>query len=646
MKHEQLAKDILSGVGGKQNINSVVHCATRLRFKLKNDSNAKTDDLKNLPGVITVMQSGGQYQVVVGNEVSDVYKALLQVGNMNADEPVSSDDESESSGKKESLLGRFIDLISGVFTPILGLLAATGMIKGFLSMFTSLEWLDPASGTYQLLNAAGDCLFYFFPIFLGYTAMKKFGGSPFLGMAIGASLVYPALTGLSGGEPLYTLFAGTLFESPIHITFLGIPVILMSYSSSVIPIIIAAYFGAKVEAFFKKIIPSVVRTFLTPFFTILIVVPVTFLLIGPIATWASQLIGAGVSGIYDLSPLVTGIVVGGLWQVLVIFGLHWGIVPIMLLNLSTLKADPILAMMFAASFAQIGTVLGVMLKTKNTKLKSLGVPAFVSGIFGVTEPAIYGITLPLKKPFIMSCIASAAAGGIIGFAGSKMFVFASGIFGVPALISPTEGINYQFWMAMIATIIAFVLGFVLVYVFGFKDPANPEAAKQTPEPVKEEKAALEPNPNNRYEISSPMTGDVVPLQEINDATFAGEHMGKGIAIRPTSGRVVSPINGVVQTIYRTKHAIGLVDDQGVEILIHIGQDTVQLKGQHFTAHVKDGDRVNVGDLIVEFDLQAIIEAGYETVTPIIVTNTADYLDVVATTELKVQEKDKLVTVIG
>lgn len=374
------------------------------------------------------------------------------------------------------------------------------------------------------------------------------------------------------------------------------------------------------------------RTFLTPFFTILIVVPVTFLLIGPIATWASQLIGAGVSGIYDLSPLVTGIVVGGLWQVLVIFGLHWGIVPIMLLNLSTLKADPILAMMFAASFAQIGAVLGVMLKTKNTKLKSLGVPAFVSGIFGVTEPAIYGLTLPLKKPFIMSCIASATAGGIIGFAGSKMFVFASGIFGVPALISPTEGINYEFWMAMIATIIAFVLGFVLVYFVGFKDPANPEAAKQAPD--------------NRYEIASPMTGEVVPLQEINDATFAGEHMGKGIAIRPTSGRVVSPINGVVQTIYRTKHAIGLVDDQGVEILIHIGQDTVQLKGQHFTTHVKDGDRVSVGDLIVEFDLQAIIEAGYETVTPIIVTNTADYLDVVATTNREVQEKDKLVTVIG
>ncbi|MDQ0719664.1 PTS system beta-glucosides-specific IIC component [Paenibacillus sp. W4I10] len=634
--YDQLAKDILSRVGGRENVNSVFHCVTRLRFKLKNESVAKTEELKNLPGVITVMQSGGQYQVVIGNEVPDVYKAVVKVGNFPSEGQV--EEETDNSGKKVGLFSRFIDMISGVFTPLLGLLAATGMIKGFNEMFVSFGWITQDSGTYQLLKATGDSLFYFFPIFLGYTAIKKFGGSPFLGMAIGASLVYPTLGGLKAGDPLYTLFAGTLFESPIHITFLGMPVILMEYSSSVIPIIIATFVAVKLERFFKNVIPKVVSTFLVPFFTLLVIVPATFLVIGPISTWAGQLIGAGATSIYELSPIVTGLVIGGLWQVFVLFGLHWGLVPVALLNLSTIGADPVIAMSFAASFAQIGAVLAVLLKTKNTKLKTLSVPAFISGIFGVTEPAIYGVTLPLKKPFIMSCIAGGIGGGILGYAGSKLYMIGGlGVFGYPTFINKETGLDSTFYMAIVATLVAFVLGFVLTYVVGFKDPVEKVAA---PAPV------LDPNPNSRYEIVSPMAGEVVALKDINDVTFAGEHMGKGIAIRPTSGRVVSPITGIVQTVYRTKHAIGLVSDDGVEMLIHIGQDTVKLKGQHFTTHVKDGDRVNAGDLIVEFDLQAIKDAGYETVTPIIVTNTSNYLDVVGTKDASVHEKDKLITVLS
>ncbi|WP_145148615.1 MULTISPECIES: beta-glucoside-specific PTS transporter subunit IIABC [Paenibacillus] len=634
--YDQLAKDILTRVGGRENVNSVFHCVTRLRFKLKNESVAKTEELKNLPGVITVMQSGGQYQVVIGNEVPDVYKAVVKAGNFPSEGQF--EEEADNSGKKVGLFSRFIDMISGVFTPLLGLLAATGMIKGFTAMFVAFGWIENTSGTYHLLNALGDSLFYFFPIFLGYTAIKKFGGSPFLGMAIGASLVYPTLSGLTAGDPLYTLFTGTLFESPIHITFLGIPVILMTYSTSVIPIIIATFFAVKIEKFFKNIIPKVVSTFLVPFFTLLVIVPVTFIVIGPIATWAGQLVGAGTTSIYELSPIITGLVLGGFWQVLVLFGLHWGLVPVMLLNLSTSGADPVLAMSFGASFAQTGAVLAVLLKTKNSKLKSLSIPAFISGIFGVTEPAIYGVTLPLKKPFIMSCIGGAVGGGILGWAGSKLYVFGGlGIFGIPSFINKEAGPDSGFYMSIVAVLVAFIVGFVLTYVFGFKDKVE---ATPAPAPV------LDPNPNSRYEIVSPMAGEVVALKEINDVTFAGEHMGKGIAIRPTSGRVVSPITGVVQTVYRTKHAIGLVSDDGVEMLIHIGQDTVKLKGQHFTTHVKDGDRVNAGDLIVEFDLQAIKDAGYETVTPIIVTNTSKYLDVVGTKDASVHEKDKLITVLS
>jgi PTS system beta-glucosides-specific IIC component len=634
--YDQLAKDILSRVGGRENVNSVFHCVTRLRFKLKDESVAKTEELKNLPGVITVMQSGGQYQVVIGNEVPDVYKAVVKAGNFPTEGQV--EESADDSGKKVGLFSRFIDMISGVFTPLLGLLAATGMIKGFNEMFVAFGWITQDSGTYQLLKATGDCLFYFFPIFLGYTAIKKFGGSPFLGMAIGASLVYPTLAGLKTGDPLYTLFTGTLFESPIHITFLGMPVILMEYSSSVIPIIIATFVAVRLERFFKNVIPKVVSTFLVPFFTLLVIVPATFLVIGPISTWAGQLIGAGATNIYELSPIVTGLIIGGLWQVFVLFGLHWGLVPVALLNLSTSGADPVLAMSFAASFAQIGAVLAVLLRTKNTKIKSLSIPAFISGIFGVTEPAIYGVTLPLKKPFIMSCIAAGIGGGILGYAGSKIYMIGGlGVFGYPTFINKEVGLDSSFYMAIVSTLVAFVLGFILTYIVGFKDPVEKTAA---PAPV------LDPNPNNRFEIVSPMAGEVVELKEINDVTFAGEHMGKGIAIRPVSGRVVSPITGVVQTVYRTKHAIGLVSDDGVEMLIHIGQDTVQLKGQHFTAHVKDGDRVNAGDLIMEFDLQAIKDAGYETITPIIVANTPNYLDVVATKTTSVNEQDKLLTVLS
>ncbi|EUJ24114.1 PTS system beta-glucoside-specific transporter subunits IIABC [Listeria grandensis FSL F6-0971] len=370
MKYEQLAKDILEKVGGTDNINSVFHCITRLRFKLKDESIAKTEELEKMDGVISVLRSGGQYQVVIGNHVPDVYAAVLSVGGISAEGAEGSSNESGGN-----LFNKFIDMISGVFTPVLGVLAATGMIKGFASMFLAFGWVTATSGTYQILYAIGDALFYFFPIFLGYTAIKKFGGNIFVGMAIGGALVYPAISGLTAGKPLYTLFSGTLFESPIHVTFLGIPVILMSYASSVIPIILATFFASKVEKGLKKIIPDVVKTFLVPFFTLLIVVPLTFIVIGPIAVWAGDLLGQGTLWVYNLSPVIAGLFLGGFWQVFVIFGLHWGLIPVALNNIATLHADPILAMTFGASFAQIGAVLAVILKTKNKKNQNARIPS-------------------------------------------------------------------------------------------------------------------------------------------------------------------------------------------------------------------------------------------------------------------------------
>jgi beta-glucoside PTS system EIICBA component len=614
MKYEQLAKDIIANVGGKENVFSVVHCVTRLRFKLRDESKANTEVLKNMDGVVTVMKSGGQYQVVIGNHVPDVYKAVTTVGGFQGQTPVE-----EEEGPKGSLLSRFIDMISSIFTPVLGVLAATGMIKGFNALFVAFGWLDSTSGTYQVLNATGDALFYFLPIFLGYTAIKKFGGNPFIGMAIGAALVYPTLSTLTAGEPLYTVFAGTMFQSPIYITFLGIPVILMSYSSSVIPIIISAFFAAKVEKWLKTVIPDVIKAFVVPMLTLLIVVPLTFIVIGPVATWAGSLLGQGTLAIYNVSPLIAGLLLGGFWQVFVIFGLHWGLVPIAFNNLATLGYDTILATVFAASFAQTGAVLAILLKTKNQKLKTLSIPAFISGIFGVTEPAIYGITLPLKKAFIMSCIAAGIGGAIAGATNVTGYIIGGlGVFGIPSYINPA-GIDLGFYGAIISIVVAFIAGFVLTLLFGGINKQQ-QASTDTTSAASEVAATKVQN----EEVVSPLNGEVIALSEVKDAAFSSGALGHGVAIEPSEGKLVAPVAGTVSALFPTKHAIGITTDAGADLLIHIGMDTVQLEGKFFTAHVSQGDYVKAGQLLIEFDMEQIKEAGKPLTTPIVVTNHKEF----------------------
>ena len=629
MKYEQLAKDIIKNVGGRENVNSLAHCITRLRFKLKDESKANTEALNNMDGVVTVVRSGGQYQVVIGNHVSEVYSDVIAIGSF---EVVGSGETEE----KMNPFNKFIDIISGVFTPTLGVLAATGMIKGLNALFVSLGWLDATSGTYAILNAVGDCLFYFFPIFLGFTAAKKFNLNQFIGMAIGAILVYPSLVGLMSGEALYVLFKGSVIESPVYITFLGIPVILMDYSSSVIPIILATFAASKIEKVFKKIIPDVVKTFLVPFCTLLLVAPITLIVIGPIATWAGKLLGELTLNIYNLSPIVASVFMGGLWQVFVIFGLHWGFIPIAINNFTVFGSDPILAGVFGASFAQTGAVLAILLKTRNAKLKSLSIPAFISGIFGVTEPAIYGITLPRKKPFIMSCVGGAIGGAIIGLAGTRGYMIGGlGIFGIPSYISP-NGMDKGFYGMIIGILVAFVVGLLLTF-FTYKD---------------EEKVAEESKKENRRSelvkqeiLVSPLKGEVKPLSEVKDEVFSKGALGKGIAIEPKEGKVVAPVNGTIEMVFPTGHAIAITSDNGAEILIHIGMDTVQLEGKHFYPKVKQGDHVKAGEVLLEFDVNAIEEAGYSLITPIIVTNSYIYLDVIETDKKSIDYKENLLTIM-
>ncbi len=613
MSYVKLAREIVQLVGGKDNIGSLAHCVTRLRFKLKDEGIVETTKIKELDGVATVVQSGGQYQVVIGNHVPEVYKDVMgEIGNLE-------NDYEEPKGK---MLDRFIDVVSGVFTPALGVLAATGMIKGLTALLMAMGLIKFGEGTYEILNATGDSFFYFFPIFLGYTASKKFKLNPFVGMVIGASLVYPNLGKLMSGEVLYMIFQGTVIASPIYVTFLNIPVVLMNYSSSVIPIILAVFVASKVEKNLDKIIPSVVKTFLLPFFTLLLVVPTTLIIIGPIATWTGQLLGYLTMIINGFSSILLGLFIGGFWQVFVIFGLHWGLIPLIVNNLVVLGQDPVIAGTFGASFAQIGVVLAIIIKSKDKKLKAMGIPAFISGIFGVTEPAIYGITLPRKKPFVISCVIGSIAGGISGYFNAKVFMMGGlGVFALPTYIHPKKGIGIEFWASVISMVVAFVLGFIATYVL-WKEEEKPE--KKLKEKVKD------------TQIFSPIRGFVKELKDTNDEAFASGSLGKGIMIIPLEGKVLAPISGVITSFFPTGHAVAIEGDNGEEVLIHVGINTVELEGKYFHPKVKEGDRVEVGKLLLEFDIDAIKEEGYLIDTPIIITNSDNYKEI-----SKISTKEKI-----
>lgn len=481
-KYDGLARIIIQNVGGKSNIISVAHCITRLRFKLKDESKANKEVLESTDGVIKVMQAGGQYQVVIGNQVNDVYDAVLEVGHLAAAGAVDEEGnavEETSGGGKKSPVSLLIDVISGTLQPTLGVMAATGIIKGLLALFDFLGLIPAASGTYQLWYAVADGFFYFMPIVLGYTAAKKFKVNEFIGMAIGIALCYPAMVNSTAGTVLGTVFTGTAFEMSYYLTFFGIPVIMPAsgYTSSVVPIILAVAIAAPLEHWLKKVIPDVIKLFVVPFVTLIVMVPLTYLVIGPIASILCSILSLFFNAIYSIpvvGGLIGGVLIGAFWQVLVIFGLHWSLVPLAMINYSLLGYDFILSPYFCVSFAQTFVVLAIVLKTKDEKLKKIAIPAFISGIFGVTEPAIYGVTLPKKTPFIYSCIAGAIGGAFTGLMRTRSYSIGGlGLFGLPSFIDTTGvmGLTNMIYI-LIAILIASVAGFAMTYVLYKDEPAK------------------------------------------------------------------------------------------------------------------------------------------------------------------------------
>lgn len=595
------AKELVKELGGDSNITNVTHCATRLRFILKDESIVDSGKVTKIPGVITTVQAGGQYQVVIGNHVKDAFDFVMELITV---------DETQANGSenKAGIFSRLIDVISSIFAPFLYTLAACGILQGILGIFVALHAIDTAGGTYQILNFVSWTAFTFLPVLISITASKKFGVNTYAAVVIACALVCPDYINMvNAGEPVY---------------FLGMKVQLLSYTSSVIPIILAIWIASYVQKFFDKHLPIVVRNLFSPMFTITIMVPLTLLAFGPIGNTVGGAIGGAYNYLYGLSPIIAGMIVGGFWEVLVIFGVHWGITPVTVGNYAALGYDTFTGLQASAVFAQAGAALGVFLKTKDKDLKGVSLSAAITGLFGITEPAIYGVNLRLKKPMICGCIAGAAAGAVAGgFHAVSWGYNMPGIATIPAYFK--AGYMGQFLGFLLSIAIAFVLGILLTWIVGFEDPVKETEAEvaETTEPAH---AAAEPDhavveTEKTFEMACPVKGMVIPVSEVKDEVFASGGMGDGIGITPSDGNVYAPFDGTVEAVFPTGHAVGL-SANGVEVLIHIGINTVELGGEGFQAKVQQGDCVKKGDLLVAFDKDFIEEKGYDSTVIFIVTD--------------------------
>ena len=622
-KYENLAKEILENVGGKENINSLTHCVTRLRFRLKDESKANDEALKNNPGVVTVMKSAGQYQVVIGNHVPLVYADVCELAGI-------SNGTQQVEEAPQGLFNKLIDVISGCFQPILGPLCAAGIIKGLNALLVFILGSSfNNSGTYMILNAIGDSIFNFLPIILGYTAAKKFNVNVIVGMIIGATLCYPTIqtdTLSAAGKAIGTLpFIGSYYTK-----FIGIPFVSGNYTSTVVPVICIVALAAQIQKIAKKFVPEMLQNFFVPFFVLIISLPIGLLVIGPVVSLLTTVLSNMFAGLYAFSPIVTAFVIGALWQCLVIFGLHWALVPMAMVNIGNLGYDTILPGMLGTTFAATGVLAAMYLKLKDENKKALAIPGVISAFCGVTEPAIYGFLLPEKTPFVFSCIGGAVGGAIMGTVAVKQYVIGGlGIFSVVNFISP-KGNATGMIISLIAGAVSLVVGFVLTMIFYKTNDQQVENKEVTK--LEEET------------ILAPIKGEVKPIEESSDAAFASGALGKGVVILPEEGKVYAPVTGTVTVLFPSLHAIGITSDAGIELLIHIGINTVQLNGEGFTAHIKQGDQIKQGQLLVEFDMNKIKEAGYSLETPVLVTNYADLKEVKNTNASSVQLQETLIEV--
>lgn len=620
MDYKKLGYALLPLVGGVDNISKLTHCATRLRFEFCDRSKVDKAAIENTLGVISVVEKGGQFQVVVGNDVPITYRVLInEMGGTAAKS--SSDSSSDEEKEKPGIITNIISVISTTFTPVIPALIGGGMIKAVLSILV-LCGLDDSSSTYAILNLISDAAFYFMPVLLAYGAAIKFECNPVLAMTLACALLHPTWTGMvSAGE---------------GIDFFHIPVQLVDYSYSVIPIILSVWLMSYVEKFAEKYTPSIIKFFLKPLIILFISVPIALVIIGPLGSFLNSVIEAGANVINAKASWLLPMLMGAFQPFLVLTGTAWAMTPIATVQISSLGYEIVNGPgMLASNIAQGGATLAVALKTKNSQLKQLASSSGFTAVMGITEPCLYGVLLRLKKPFIASMIGGGIGGIYAGLSGLVRYAFVSpGLAALPAFIgeNPMNIVH-----AVITCIISFAAAFAAAWVLGFDEPEDPKQAKKEIKPIA--KPASRP-----ATVVAPINGTCIPLSEVNDAVFSQKILGDGAAIIPSEGKVYAPVNGTVSTVFDTKHAIGLLSEDGIELLIHIGIDTVNLEGKYFTAHVESGQKIKKGDLLVSFEQEMIKKEGYDTVTPVLITNTAEFHSIDTNASGNVKVGDVLLTV--
>ena len=602
-KYDALSRIIIQNVGGKANINAVTHCITRLRFTLKDEAKANTDVLTSTDGIVTVMQSGGQYQVVIGNHVPDVFKSVVAVGHLE-DLASSQSEDGDSAPAKMNPFDAFVNIVTSVFTPFLGVLCACGILKGLLALCTTFNILSSSGGTYNILFSLADTGFYFLPPILGYTAAKRFKLPEIEGLVIGLAMVYPFMLNAKAMD-ISNLF--------------GIPVVMPpsgNYTSSVIPVICAVAFAGWFENKIKNHIHDTIKMFAVPLITLTVTFALTILAIGPVASIISSGLSFSFNWLYAVNPIIMCAIVGAFWPVLVIFGLHWSLVPIAMINM-TQGGDIILAAMIGTTFANSGSVAAIWLKTKDKKIKGLSPAAFISAVAGVTEPAIYGILLPKKTPFIRDCIISGIGGAVLGFLGVKVYQMAGlGVFAYTGFIDTVHNDVSGMTIAIVVSLLCGVAGFLVELLF-YREKAEAAPAKK-PAATGEAKNVT---------VRAPITGKYIALAELPDEVFSQGFLGQGCGVEPEDNHVYAPIDGEIVQIAETKHAVGIQSPEGAEVLIHVGMDTVNMQGYGFDVKVKLGDKVKAGDILMTFDAEKIKAAGYPITTAIVITNSDEFTEI-------------------
>ncbi|MGG5372190.1 beta-glucoside-specific PTS transporter subunit IIABC [Enterococcus sp. AZ196] len=621
-KYTELTSTLIDLVGGKNNITAAWHCVTRLRFNVIDDSKIKIDEIKNTKGVMGAQFSGDQFQIIIGNEVSKVFDEVEnQLGAL-------ANDGGSVNGKKGNIVNTLMDTISGIFTPALPALVGTGLLKGVLALCTAFNWLPMESTGYQVLNIVADCAFYFLPFILAVSSARRFKTNEYLALCIAGALLYPTMT--SGAA---ALMAG---ETVNQLSLFGVlPIPYLTYSSSVIPIILATYLLKHVHNFVKKWMPATLTTMFTPMLTLLLVIPVTLVVLGPIGTYIGGALAGVINWLFQTAGFIGGAIIGAFYPLLVMTGMHWALSPIMIDTFGKLGFDnTLMPAMLAATFAMAGATFGVFLKTKNKDMKQLSLSAGISAVLGITEPAMYGVVMKLKKPFYAAIISGGIVGIVFNLFNVKTFGMAMpGLIALPGYVDASNDQNII--ITIIGSLAAFLIAAALTWILGFNEETEESNTGKSVESGKQ------------LNISSPVTGELVPIETVADVTFSEQIMGYTVAIKPKSNKIKSPVEGEVVMIAETKHAIGLKSSDGLEILLHLGIDTVELHGDGFEPQVKVGNHVSVGDFIMEMDIKSIKESGYDPLVLTIVTNSNDYLKVLPVhSEDKIDSGNELSVVVG